>query len=472
MTGAGRIRRAAAPAAIDGLPPALPARAVVVPAIVEQRLANGLTLAVCERHDLPVVSVMLSARAGPEHDPADRAGVAALTATLLTKGARRGGAPVSATAIAHLAEALGSAIDSSATWRASTLAMTVATPKLADALALVADLARSPTLAADELERARAQALDAMKVSFSDPGELAGMVARRAWWGDSPYGASANPASARRITLADVQQAHARSWQPQRAALVLVGDVTPASALALATKAFGDWRAGAGAAELVGAPPASAVPPLVRVDMPGSGQSAVMVAAPFVALDAPDRRVGQVASAVLGAGYSARLNQKIRIERGLSYGASSLAESQPAGGVVVASAQTQHASAAEVLALLRAEIVRIGSELPGADELAARQATLVGAFARRMTTTAGLAAMIVGQYAQGRALGELRRYVDEVLAVDAGHVGAFARARWTREALRAVVVGDLKAAGAGLDEAGALTVPIGALDLERAALRG
>lgn len=465
-----RLTRPSAWRAIEGLPQPQPPQAVVVPAIVEQRLANGLSIAVSERHDLPLVSVMLMTRAGPELDPPDCAGLAAMTATLLTKGARRGKTNVGAAAIAHQAEALGSAIESTSTWRASTLAMTVATPKLPEALALLADLARRPTLAIDELERARTQALDALRVALGDPGEVAGMVVRRAWWGNSPYGASATPASVKRLALADVQRCHAAAWQPQRAALVLVGDITPQAAAALASPVFGDWRGSTADDEPAAAAPQSAVPPLVRIDMPGSGQSAVMVAAPFVALGSPDRRIGQVASAVLGAGYSARLNQKVRIERGMSYGAGSLAESQRAGGVVVASAQTQHATAADVLALMREEILRLASAPPDADELAARQAVLTGAFARRMTTTAGLATMIIDQYAKGRSLDELRRFVDEVMAVRGEQVGEFARRYWTAGALRAVVVGDLKAAGAVLQNAPGLTVPIESLDLERAGL--
>lgn len=470
MSAAGLPRWASRGKAIEGLPRPQPPQVITVPALTEQRLANGLTIAVSERHDLPLVSVALMTRAGPEFDPPDRAGLAAMTATLLTKGARRGKTAVGAAAIAHQAEALGGAIDSTSTWRASTLAMTVATPKLPEALALLADLARRPTLAADELERARAQALDALKVTLGDPGEVAGMVVRRAWWGDSPYGASATPASVKRLALADVQRCHAMAWQPQRAALVLVGDITPQAAGALADSVLGDWRGGAAGAEPSSAAPQSAVPPLVRIDMPGSGQSAVMVAAPFVALGAPDRRIGQVASAVLGAGYSARLNQKVRIERGMSYGAGSLAESQRTGGIVIASAQTQHATAADVLALMREEILRMASAPPDADELAARQAVLTGAFARRMTTTAGLAGSIIDQYAKGRPLDEWRRFVDEVMAVRSEQVGDFARRYWSAGAVRAVVVGDLKAAGAALQNAPGLTVPIESLDLERAGL--
>lgn len=457
---------------VDAPPLPQPARGVAVPAMVEQRLANGIALVVAERHDLPLVSAVLMVRAGPERDPPSRAGVAALASALLTKGARRGRTIVPATAIAQQAEALGSPIDTALGWRATTLAMTVATPMLPDALALLADLWRAPVFAADELDRARARALDGLRVTMSDPAEVAGLAIRRAWWGASPYGASATATTLARITRADVQRFHARCWRPQDTVLVLAGDTTPEAALALATRTLGGWRGGklAAASEAPASPPDPAVPPLVRIDLPGSGQSGVIVAAPFVAMGSPERRVGQVANAVLGGGYSARLNQEVRIERGLSYGATSHAEAQPGGGVVLAQTQTRHSAAAEVLGLMREQIVRLGGAPLPADELAARQASLAGAFARRLTTTAGLAGMIVGQVAQGHPLAELARYADEVMAVSADQVRAFARRHWSAAALRAVVVGDLKAAGPALDEDGALTLAVATLDLEQPAL--
>jgi zinc protease len=178
-----------------------------------------------------------------------------------------------------------------------------------------------------------------------------------------------------------------------------------------------------------------------------SGQSGVTLALPFVANDAADRRAGQVANAVLGGGYSARLNQEVRIKRGLSYGAFSEAEAHPGGGMAQASTQTNHPSAATVLQLMRSEIERLAEAPPGADELAARQATLVGSFARRLDTTGGLSSLVVGQLVQGRPLADLGKTVDEILAVTPQQVQAFAQQHWRGTGLRGVIAGDLKAAG-------------------------
>ena len=280
-----------------------------------------------------------------------------------------------------------------------------------------------------------------------------------------------------RISRADVQRFHARFYRPEQTVLVLVGDVSPETALALANKLLGEWKPATLAPSdspisTTTMATATALPALVRINMPGSGQTAIVVAAPFVGSGAPERRIGQVANAVLGGGYSARLNQKVRIEGGKSYGAFSQVESQPDAGALLAVTQTQHATAAEVLAILRGEIVRLADAPPSAEELSARSANLVGGFARRLGSNASVAALMLGQYAQGRPLDELRRYVADITAVTPAQVQSFARSRWSASALRAVVAGDLQAAGVALDEPGALSLSLTALDLASPGLLG
>jgi zinc protease len=465
---------------VDEPPPAQAPRPMVLPTLHRTTLANGLTLVVAPRPGLPVVTVSLLVRAGPETDATGRPGVAAMTATLWPKGALRGGKSVSAAELARAAEALGGSLDSSSSWGASSLSMTVSSPRLDEAAALLADVMRHPLLAADELGRARAQALDGLRVTLGNPAEVAALALRRGFWGMGPYGQSALPPALQSLSRADLQAFQATWVRPELVALLLVGDVTPEQGQALAQQLLGDWRAPAQPLPVLEpAAPAPISAALVLIDMPGSGQSGVAVAAPYISsapADRPQRYAALVANAVLGGGYSARLNQEVRIKRGLSYGAASSAESQPSGGMFSASAQTNHPSAAEVLTLLRGEITRLSDNPPSADELAARQAALLGSFARRLETTAGLSAVLLGQLAQGRPLSELAAYGPGLLAVTPAQVQAFARQHWQAAGLRAVIAGDLAAGGASLAALAAaapavLQLPVAELDLAQDSLR-
>ncbi len=247
---------------------------IAVPNI--QRLANGLTVITSENHALPLVTASLVARTGSAADPDGRAGVAGLTAAVITEGTTTR----SAAQIDGAAEALGASLGSGAGWDGSSLGMTVQTGQADAALAIMADVAEHPALSAEELERQRALAIDAVNVSMSDPGDVARMAAMRALYGGGDYGhpAGGTAASLHAITRADIQAAYRRAWAPANVTLILSGDVTPAQARALAMRHFGAWNAVIppdDRAPVVAAAPRNDV---IVIDMPGSGQAAVAVA--------------------------------------------------------------------------------------------------------------------------------------------------------------------------------------------------
>ena len=114
-------------------PPAAP-RPLAIAAPSEMKLANGLRLIVARREGIPLVSAELVALAGAEADPQRLSGLASLSAALMTQGTRRRSAPE----LAAAAETLGGSLDSGAGWNQSLVSMTVTTPKLDAAVALVA----------------------------------------------------------------------------------------------------------------------------------------------------------------------------------------------------------------------------------------------------------------------------------------------------------------------------------------------
>ncbi len=141
--------------------------------------------------------------------------------------------------------------------------------------------------------------------------------------------------------------------------------------------------------------------------MPGSGQAAVAVARDTIARRDPRYYRALVANAVLGGGYSARLNQEIRIRRGLSYGSGSGFEARRHPGPFLATTQTRNDAAAQVLGLVLAEMRRLGAEPIPAAELTARRASLTGDFGRDTETTAGTAGLIASYVTRGLGPDEL-----------------------------------------------------------------
>ena len=96
--------------------------------------------------------------------------------------------------------------------------------------------------------------------------------------------------------------------------------------------------------------------------MPKSGQAGVVVALPLPERSGSERAIGAVLNSVLGGGYSSRLNQEIRIKRGLSYGAGSTLDARREAALFRVAVQTKNESAAEVVGLVQAEIDRLMKE--------------------------------------------------------------------------------------------------------------
>ena len=411
----------------DTPPPVGAPRAPVIAAPDVRTLDNGLRVVVAQRRGVPLVTAELVVRSGAEADPAALSGLADLTATLLAKGTATRTAPQ----VAQAAEALGGQLETGAGWDRAVATITVTRPQLAAALALVADVTMRPRFAPAELERARRQAIDGLNVALAQPGTLARLAADRAAFGAGTYGhsASGTPASLARMKRADVAALHAARYRPDNATLVLAGDIAITDALELAQAAFGGWKRPRHA--LAPAPVTAPDPTLrgpVAIAMTGAGQAGVALAAPSIARAAPDYYAGVVANTLLGSGYSSRLNQEVRIRRGLSYGVASRLDARRAGGVFSVGVQTKNASAPEVVAVTLAEIARVADAPAPADELEARKLAVIGAVSRNFETTESLAGMIAALEANGVDVAELTRTIPRLAAVTRGR-GAGVRAR-------------------------------------------
>lgn len=469
---AGAADAAQADAGFPVTPPAPgPAPTLAMPTPTVQALTNGLQVISVRRARLPLVTAQLRVRSGGERDPQSLAGLADLAAHLLPKGAAGKSAPQ----IAAEAEALGGSLDAAAGWDESAVGITVTTPKLPQALALLSDVVRRPDFSAEELKRAQAQAIDDLRLELSQPTALARLVANRAVFGDGAYGHSrtGTPASLAKITRGDVQALHAALYRPDNAILVFAGDITPAQALRLAQASFGDWKAPASALP----PPApgnasSALPALLAIDQHGAGQAGVVAAHLAPARRDPDFYAGTVANAVLGGSYSARLNEEIRIKRGLSYGASSALDLRGDSGLWLGSAQTKNPSAPQVVDLMLGEFARLGSAPVGDAELAARKATLTGNYGRSLETTAGLADRVGDLAVYGIDLAEIGRYIQRVQAITPAQVQAYAKAHLA-DGAKVVVVGDAAQFGTALAKAHPQVQALSsdAIDLDSPSLR-
>lgn len=424
-------------------PPSAPApRAFKLAAPRESVLPNGLRLVVVENHAAPVVSLSLSVPAGEIHDPDGKAGLAALTATLLTKGtASRTAEEISATV-----EDVGGSLAAGAAKEFASVNAHVMADDAPLAFELLADVAVRPAFPAAEVELARSQLLAGLQVQRSQAQSLAGRIFAQTIYGAHPLGRAPTPETAASVTRGDVVRAHAERYRPEGSLLVVAGAITPARATELATRAFAGWKGAIPEARLPLPVPARAGREIVLVNRPGSVQSAIVAGHRLEGLRGRAYFATLLAHLVLGGGNGARLNTALRIQKGWTYGAGTMLSRFANGpGILRASTEVRTEVTDSAVAEIVRQYERLASEPVDTAELAQTKRRLLGSLPLQHEVATDIASSI----ATFRQLGLPASYLDTlqraVASLTPADVQRAASSSLGADGLVIVVVGDAAA---------------------------
>jgi zinc protease len=398
-----------------------------VPVVASDKLPNGLELYVVERHDLPLVSAALVSRAGSIYDPLDKEGLADLTADAM----ERGTATRSTIAVAEALGTLGASLRTETALERSSQSLEVQKPKLGAALALLADVARNPTYAPEEVDRARKQHLDSVTLAEQDPQQLAQRLRARLAFGTShPYGrpTSGYSRTLRSLTADDVRAFHRAHWKPNGAALVLVGDVTLAEAKALAQKELGGWSGTIPAAPAIPLPAPTAKGKIVIADRPDAAQTWVTQLYSAPAARGDDFYAWQLASEILGGNASGRLYANLRQDKGYSYWIPSVTMVWSSGMAWLAMGGVQTDKTRESIVELDKELKGIAGARPiAAKELEDARLGRIRNYAAGFGRNEDIVARIANVWSRRWPMDELRREPVELARATLVDVQAAAR---------------------------------------------
>jgi len=439
--------------AVRERPPALGSAApLTVPGIARARLANGIAVSVVEQHELPLVQLVVSFPGGSRLD-GNAAGLAAFTANMLDEGA---GTRDAATLQSELAF-LGASLQTGADWDRITVSLKVPVRSLAPALDLLGDVIRRPTFASAEVKRQRDLRLTAILQQRDQPNALADLAFNATLFpAGHPYHRSAggDSAAVAAFDSAAVRAFYDRALRPERAQVVVVGDVDAASARLQLQQRLGDWRA-AGAPAVI---PAIATPPrrethtrVYLVDKPGAAQSVISIGWPGVERLSPDYAPLMVMNTLLGGSFSSRLNSNLREAKGYTYGASSRFTFRKVPGPFIASAAVRTNVTDSSLVEFFKELRAIRDQPVADDELQRAKAYVQLGLPGSLESTSQVAGAIAQLAIFDLPLSELSAYAAKVGRVTAADVQRVARQYLVPDQASVVVVGDLKSVRASIE---------------------
>ena len=431
-------------------------RAYSFPAVTGGTLPNGLSIVIVDLPGRPLVSASVILTGGSVEEPAAQAGATVLAARALTEGTEH----YDAIALVEAAERLGASLHAEAGWDALTVGVDVPAARLGSALELVAEVLLRPTFPDSEVERLRDERLNDLLQARADPRRRV----EEAFVGTiyAPHSPYHRPSGGTRGTVEGLTAAHLRatyelSLRPDRATLVVGGDLGGLDVVAVAERLFGSWTgsaSGSGGPSTAIVDAGSSVGRLVRViHRPGSVQTEIRIGHRGLPRRIADFHAVSVMSAILGGLFNSRLNMKLREEKGYTYGAGAGFDMRRGAGPFSARAAVNTEVTVPAILDTLAELARMrDTTVEEAERIAARD-FLIGVFPLRFETAGAVVGALGSLAVHSLGVDELIGYRAKIESVDVAAIASAAQGHLHVDDAAIVLVGDVDAFGPALESA-------------------
>ncbi|MBI4843439.1 MAG: insulinase family protein [Nitrospirae bacterium] len=356
-------------------------------------LENGMTLMVVEKHNLPVVKVVVGIKAGSIYEPEGKSGVANLAASLLTEGTFKR----TARQISSEIEFVGGSVGASAGEDYITVSLSVLKKDVELGFDILSDIILNPSFPEDELKK-KAEIIKADIISSEDdPSYVAQREFNKAVFGEHPYGRllSGTVETIEKISRDDLVGFHSGYYTAGNAIMSVVGDLSSQEAEELIKKYFSNWRAGSVTTVSAQKIPVQKKRNTVTVDKDLT-QATISLGHLGVSREDPDYYSLTVMNYILGGGgFASRLMDNIREDKGLVYDVHSYFNPRKYGGSFEVSLQTKNESANKAIEEVLEEIRKIRSERVSDAELTGAQLFLTGSFPMKIETSSRIANFLI-----------------------------------------------------------------------------
>ncbi len=421
------------------LPPFGAERTLPPPVIAKSVTPEGLTVWILKRPGLPKITATLAVRGGSAADAAGLEGTSEILAEVLRAGTKTR----SAQKIAEELQAVGGQLGANATDDATTLTVDGLANGTTTLLTVLADVARNAAYPDTEVALAKANSIEGLKARESTPEFLAERAFGKALFGSHPYAVVAPTEEAvGKVTADGLRKEHARRFRPDRALLVVAGDLDPAAVSATIQKVFAGWKATGEAPATTPEANAASKAQLVVVNRPGSVQSLIMMGRQSPKATDPDFYATSLANTIFGGGFSSRLVQNIREGKGYTYSPGASVTTYEKGGNLRVRADVRNDVTGAALLEMFYELDRMATTSPTDRELADAKRYRAGLYLLNNQVQGAVVGSLVNNWIKGLPPEELGLFVTKISAVTADQVRAAGKKYFTSRTQSIVIVGD------------------------------
>lgn len=398
---------------------------------------DGHSAWLVEEHSIPIVSIEVIFTGGGAIEPEGRNGATALMTALLSEGA----GDLDAQGYAAALEGLAGSISFEATRDSTTLSIR-ALSENRDAVIDLAVLAlNQPRFDADSMARVRAQTIASLERTSHQPNTIAQQTYAAIGFDGHPYArpTDGTPESVAALTRDDILAAHRTAFSADRVHIGAAGDLSAAELGAIIDRLLHDLPSAT--APLPAYRSFGAAGGVTVIEHPGP-QSVIQFGHAGIPWDDDDFMPSFILNQIFGGGgFSSRLMDQIREQRGLTYGIYTSLASSRFGDAFTGRFSTANDTAGAAIDLVRQQFDWLANGGITQQDLERAQTYLTGAYALRFDGNAAIAQILASMQFQSFAIDYVNLRNDLVRAVTLADIQRVAARLARPEALRFVVVG-------------------------------
>ena len=409
-------------------------------------LPNGLKVLVVENHKLPRVSFNLSIDNAP-YAEGNKKGVDELTSSLIGNGSTK----TTKDAFNEEIDFMGADINFFSSG-ASANGLSKYSKRI---LELMAEGALTPNFTQDEFDKEKDKLIDGLKTQEKNVSVVAGRVENVLAYGKNhPSGEYLSEETINNVTLADVKSNYATYFVPERAYLVIVGDVKTKDVKKMVENLFGSWVK-ATAPRLTYSNPSNVQYTQINfVDMPNAVQSEIsLINTVNLKMSDADFFPVILANQVFGGDFNSYMNMNLREKHGWTYGArSSIGFDKNVYSKFKANAQVRNAVTDSSVVESLKELKKIRTEKVTDEMLNSVKAGYIGRFVMQVEKPATVARYALNIETEGLPADFYENYIKNINAVTPDDIMRVANKYFLADNLRIVITGKGSEVIAGLEK--------------------
>ncbi len=296
--------------------------AVELPAIWDTTLSNNVRVLAVPNSETPTVTVRATFTMGQRDEPAGKAGLTALTASMMGEATL----DHSAAEFTEELERIGASVSINPGEYQTTVTVNTLSKHLDKAMALMMERSLKPAFTDEDFARIKSQTIEGLMASRKTPQGLAGRAIESVLYGSThplSYPAAGLPSTVEAITLEDVKAYYAAHF-PAHLSGVMVSAGLPQADIIAALQGFAALEVTEAYRVPIENLPEIKGRTLYLVNKEGAAQSSLRTAQPSIKYDAlGDYYKAGLANFNLGGTFNSRINLNLREDKGYTYGARS-----------------------------------------------------------------------------------------------------------------------------------------------------